>query len=29
MELLAGKGTPVADVAKSVPETNPKTEEKL
>jgi flagellar motility protein MotE (MotC chaperone) len=29
MELLAGKGTPVADVAKSVPETNPKKEEKL
>jgi flagellar motility protein MotE (MotC chaperone) len=29
MELLAGKGTPVADVAKSVPETNPQKEEKL
>jgi flagellar motility protein MotE (MotC chaperone) len=29
MELLAGKGTPVADVSKSVPETNPRNEEKL
>lgn len=29
MELLAGKGTPVTDVARSVPETNPKKEEKL